>query len=118
MAARNLLIDDNVHAKICDFGLCRRMDSYGGSHFESGVGPLKYMAPESLSPPHSFSYRSDAYSFGVLMWETFTEATHGKCLNACAEGIPAKYIKLMARCFSEDPSKRPNMTEIFNDLSL
>ncbi|CAK4690795.1 unnamed protein product, partial [Aphanomyces euteiches] len=132
MATRNLLIDDHVHAKICDFGLCRRMDSYGGSHFESGVGPLKYMAPESMSPPHSFSYRSYAYSFGVLMWETFTEATpynglrgdeaaalvlEGKCLNACAEGIPAKYIKLMARCFSEDPSKRPSMTDIFNSLN-
>ncbi|KAH9126640.1 hypothetical protein AeMF1_002948, partial [Aphanomyces euteiches] len=114
MAARNLLIDGNLQAKICDFGMCRRVDSYGGSHFESGVGPLKYMGPESLSPPHSFSYRSDAYSFGVLMWETFTEVTpykglrgdeaatlvlEGKCLNACADGIPAKYIKLMARCF-------------------
>ncbi|CAK4688649.1 unnamed protein product [Aphanomyces euteiches] len=132
MAARNLLIDGNLQAKICDFGMCRRVDSYGGSHFESGVGPLKYMGPESLCPPHSFSYRSDAYSFGVLMWETFTEVTpykglrgdeaatlvlEGKCLNACADGIPAKYIKLMARCFYEDPSKRPSMTEIYKSLS-
>ncbi|KAF0721371.1 hypothetical protein Ae201684P_015865 [Aphanomyces euteiches] len=132
MAARNLLIDGNLRAKICDFGMCRRVDSYGGSHFESGVGPLKYMGPESLSPPHSFSYRSDAYSFGVLMWETFTEVTpykglrgdeaaalvlEGKCLNACADGIPARYIKLMARCFYEDPSKRPSMTEIYKSLS-
>ncbi|CAK4836689.1 unnamed protein product [Aphanomyces euteiches] len=131
MAARNLLIDGNLRAKICDFGMCRRVDSYGGSHFESGVGPLKYMGPESLSPPHSFSYRSDAYSFGVLMWETFTEVTpykglrgdeaaalvlEGKCLNACADGIPARYIKLMARCFYEDPSKRPSMTEIYKSL--
>ncbi|KAH9122236.1 hypothetical protein AeMF1_006374, partial [Aphanomyces euteiches] len=81
MAARNLLIDGNLQAKICDFGMCRRVDSYGGSHFESGVGPLKYMGPESLSPPHSFSYRSDAYSFGVLMWETFTEVTPYKGLR-------------------------------------
>ncbi|CAK4292651.1 unnamed protein product [Aphanomyces euteiches] len=108
MAARNLLIDGNLRAKICDFGMCRRVDSYGGSHFESGVGPLKYMGPESLSPPHSFSYRSDAYSFGVLMWETFTEVTpykglrgdeaaalvlEGKCLNACADGIPARSVQ-------------------------
>ncbi|CAK4749257.1 unnamed protein product [Aphanomyces euteiches] len=132
IAARNLLIDHSVRAKICDFGLCRRVGSFGGCHFEFGVGPLKYMAPESLSPPHSFSYRSDAYSFGVLMWETFTEANpfhgvrsdeaaalvlEGRRLNACGEGIPSKYIKLMARCFSEDPSKRPSITEIYSEFS-
>ncbi|CAK4087938.1 unnamed protein product [Aphanomyces euteiches] len=132
IAARNLLVDGDLRAKICDFGLCRRMGATGGWHFESGVGPLKYMAPESLSPPHSFSQPSDVYSFGVLMWETFTEATpykglsgveaaalvlEGKCLNPFATGIPSKYVNFIACCFCEDPSKRPTMTDIYNKLS-
>ncbi|CAK4684669.1 unnamed protein product [Aphanomyces euteiches] len=130
IAARNLLVDGDLRAKICDFGLCRRMGATGGWHF--GVGPLKYMAPESLSPPHSFSQPSDVYSFGVLMWETFTEATpykglsgveaaalvlEGKCLNPFATGIPSKYVNFIACYFCEDPSKRPTMTDIYNKLS-
>ncbi|KAF0714785.1 Aste57867_3691 [Aphanomyces stellatus] len=75
IAARNCLVHRGG-VKICDFGMCRRVHgSFGGSYLEEGgVGPLKYMAPESLVPPHSFSYGSDVYSFGVLMWETFSEA--------------------------------------------
>ncbi|KAG9399050.1 hypothetical protein AC1031_012485 [Aphanomyces cochlioides] len=44
ITARNLLIYHSVRAKIWDFGFCRRVGSFGGCHFEFGVGPLKYMA--------------------------------------------------------------------------
>ncbi|KAJ0401932.1 hypothetical protein ATCC90586_008263 [Pythium insidiosum] len=72
VAARNCLVDQNMRVKICDFGLCRRVNAYGGSLMKDSVGPIKYMAPESLQPPHSFSYNSDSWMFGVLMYETYT----------------------------------------------
>ncbi|CAK4386943.1 unnamed protein product [Aphanomyces euteiches] len=133
IAARNCLVDTNLRTKICDFGMCRRANSYGGSHVGPGVGPLKYMAPESLVPPHSFSYRSDSYTFGVLMWETFSEATpfsdlsgpeaaalvlEGARLDLKGGAIPSKYEALMARCFADDPSKRPSMAEIHQSLKV
>ncbi|KDO34494.1 serine/threonine protein kinase [Saprolegnia parasitica CBS 223.65] len=127
IAARNCLVDDGLRAKICDFGLCRRVRSFGGSHFPEGMVPLKYMAPESLTPPHAFSYQSDAYSFGVLVWETYMETPpyanvpshlaaarilEGARLDVDAASIPAVHHALLAACFQEDPSKRPSMTDI------
>ncbi|KAF0711647.1 Aste57867_5158 [Aphanomyces stellatus] len=115
--------------------MCRRVHgSFGGSYLEEGgVGPLKYMAPESLVPPHSFSYGSDVYSFGVLMWETFSEARpfsdlsgvaaaarvlEGGRLDVSLSSIPSQYEALMARCFHEDPTKRPTMAELHRALSV
>ncbi|KAF0705702.1 Aste57867_6980 [Aphanomyces stellatus] len=111
--------------------MCRRVQAaYGGSHVPDGVGPLKYMAPESLQPPHAFSYKSDAFSFGVLMWETFAEAKPFGAMPAVAaaahvlEGgrldgagvVPPAYHALMADCFQEDPTKRPTMQSIVMSL--
>jgi len=111
--------------------MCRRVNSYGVSHFQEGVGPLKYMAPESLQPPHSFSYNSDAYTFGVLMWETFTESKpfgsippyqaamrvlEGDRLDLNVN-IPQEYRDIMSACFHADPSKRPSLTSIHDVLS-
>ncbi|RHY10611.1 hypothetical protein DYB36_001605 [Aphanomyces astaci] len=137
IAARNVLIDPVGRGKLCDFGLCRRVDaSIGGSHFQHGHLPLRYMAPESLQPPHAFSFKSDAYMFGVLMWETLTEAKPFGALapqDAAAlvlEGhrlaynnkdgsntiIPPKYQHLMEGCFAEDPAKRLSMVELVHAL--
>ncbi|KDO34474.1 serine/threonine protein kinase [Saprolegnia parasitica CBS 223.65] len=130
IAARNCLVDENLRGKICDFGMCRRVNSYGGNRLGEGVGPLKYMAPESLTPPHAFSFRSDSYSFGVLMWETFTEskpfgdmpaymaASHvvGGGRLALDEAVPIKYHDLIQACFHEDPTKRPSMATILQTL--
>ncbi|KDO34487.1 TKL protein kinase [Saprolegnia parasitica CBS 223.65] len=131
IAARNCLVDDQLRARVCDFGLCRRVHSYGGGHFAEGAMPLKYLAPESLTPPHSFSFRSDSYSFGVLIWETFTESrpfptmTSAEAAAYVLEGhrlelgetIPTPYQSLIARCLQDDPAKRPSMATIVQELT-
>ncbi|KAF0695019.1 Aste57867_14133 [Aphanomyces stellatus] len=131
IAARNVLVDATRRAKICDFGMCRRAASnVGGLNFSGGgVGALQYMAPESLTPPHSFSYKSDVYGFGVLLWETFAEAKpfgHLAPADAAAyvlEGgrlnnvhVPEAYQSLLASCFQDDPAKRPTMAQVFLSL--
>ncbi|OQS03890.1 kinase [Thraustotheca clavata] len=127
IAARNCLLDDNLRGRICDFGLCRRVESFGGSHFPEGSVPLRYLAPESLTQPYSFSYQSDAYSFGVLMWETFTESKpyanipshiaaariiQGSQLEL-SQAIPEIHKKIMEACFNCNPAKRPTMAQIY-----
>lgn len=130
IAARNCLVDDNLRVKICDFGLCRRVSAVGGSLMKDTVGPVKYMAPESLQPPHLFSYDSDAYMFGVLMWETYTMSSPFaamtpveamlKVMNgerlAVPENIPESLRSLMETCFHETPAQRPSMFEILSTL--
>ncbi|KAF0714787.1 Aste57867_3693 [Aphanomyces stellatus] len=132
VAARNVLVDGNARGKLCDFGLCRRVQAaYGGSHFErQGTFPLKYMAPESLQPPHAFSYKTDVYGFGVLLWETFGEEApfaelppleaarlvlEGHRL-APTQAVPAKYRPLIEACFDVDPVERPTLVEIMHAL--
>ncbi|TMW55913.1 hypothetical protein Poli38472_008561 [Pythium oligandrum] len=130
IAARNCLVDQDLRVKICDFGLCRRVNAYGGSLMKDSVGPVKYMAPESLQPPHSFSFDSDSWMFGVLMWETYSASppfasmtpveAMMKVLNGerlpVPNNVPAELQSLMESCFHDTPSQRPSMEEILAAL--
>ena len=84
LAARNILVfqfDPNdwkkVLVKVTDYGLALLSDK-GFSAEEtvstqsaSAVGPIRWMAPESLSR-RIYSSKSDVWAFGVLLWEIMT----------------------------------------------
>ncbi|KAK3439943.1 hypothetical protein EUGRSUZ_B00282 [Eucalyptus grandis] len=64
----NILLDENLTAKISDFGLarCIAMDK---SHLSTGIaGTLGYMAPEYLMRGQ-LTEKADVYAFGVLVLE-------------------------------------------------
>ncbi|MBA0779511.1 hypothetical protein Gotri_003761 [Gossypium trilobum] len=64
----NVLLDDNLNAKIADFGLVRCLATEK-SHLSTGIaGTLGYMAPEYLVRGQ-LSEKADVYSFGVLVLE-------------------------------------------------
>ncbi|KDO34514.1 serine/threonine protein kinase [Saprolegnia parasitica CBS 223.65] len=129
MAARNCLVDVNGRVKIADFGLARRGAVLDAS---MSVGPLKWMAPESLAPPHVFSSASDVFSFGVTMWEVYSGAKpfdgqhardvavrvcEGDRLPLADVHIPEAQLDLIARCFAADPTARPSMAEVYAHLA-
>ncbi|OWZ16621.1 Protein kinase [Phytophthora megakarya] len=131
LAARNCLVDQGSHVRICDFGLCRRVRSEtAGMLMKDTVGPVKYMAPESLQPPHAFSYDSDVYMFGVLMWETYTSSPPFASLAPVEammhvlrgerlpvpENLPTSLQTLMQSCFHDSPAERPSMQEVLTSL--
>ncbi|XP_070598926.1 tyrosine-protein kinase SYK isoform X3 [Erythrolamprus reginae] len=72
LAARNVLLVTQHYAKISDFGLSKALgsnDYYKAEHH--GKWPVKWYAPECMNF-FKFSSKSDVWSFGVLMWETFS----------------------------------------------
>ena len=72
LAARNVLLDDKLNAKVSDFGLSKIVASKKDAIYStSGVGPLRWMAPEALERK-KYSEKSDVWSFGVCAFEILT----------------------------------------------
>ncbi|KAF4323660.1 hypothetical protein BBO99_00002227 [Phytophthora kernoviae] len=139
IAARNCLVDKHFRVKVCDFGLSRRLNNKndfgpsGSFLFDDtrhGFGPIKWMAPESITPPHLFSTYSDSYMFGTLLYEIFSgHAPFPKISSRDAaalilEGhhvpipssLPIAHRHLMEQCFDMHPLRRPSMDQIYNTL--
>uniref|UniRef100_A0A8D2LA61 Tyrosine-protein kinase n=1 Tax=Varanus komodoensis TaxID=61221 RepID=A0A8D2LA61_VARKO len=72
LAARNCLVGEFHVVKVSDFGMSRYVLD---DQYTSSMGtkfPVRWSAPEVFSY-NRYSTKSDVWSFGVLMWETFSE---------------------------------------------
>ena len=82
LAARNILLTDELDAKISDFGLSKRMyqdldtaQNLRKNETESlPLLPIKWVAIEVLVQNEYVPEKSDVWSYGVLVWELFSGA--------------------------------------------
>uniref|UniRef100_A0AAY4DDU9 non-specific protein-tyrosine kinase n=1 Tax=Denticeps clupeoides TaxID=299321 RepID=A0AAY4DDU9_9TELE len=131
LAARNCLVGENSVVKISDFGMSREEEDgvYSATGGMKQI-PVKWTAPEALNYGR-YTSESDVWSFGVLLWETFSrgvtpysdknnqqtrdEVERGYRMAAPAQ-CPAHIYTLMCRCWQYDPRKRPTFTQLRTEL--
>lgn len=65
--SHNVLIDENLNVKICDFGLAKFKADIGKGSMQF-AGTPNYMAPE-LFQKKQYDQAVDVFAFGTLMWE-------------------------------------------------
>jgi hypothetical protein len=133
LAARNVLVGQHWEAKVSDFGMSRILSETNNEHFSAReVGPLKWMAPESLKE-NRYSTLSDVWSFAVTVVEILTRqepypnldivrfATQFfienlTLMNDVPDECPPALRQLLARCFVHDAEKRPTFHVICDTL--
>ncbi|NXO50992.1 FES kinase, partial [Aramus guarauna] len=131
LAARNCLVTEKNTLKISDFGMSREEE--GGIYASTGGMkqiPVKWTAPEALNYGR-YSSESDVWSFGILLWETFSlgavpyaNLSNQQTREAVEQGVrldppeqcPEEMYQLMQRCWEYDPRKRPSFSTIHQDL--
>jgi serine/threonine protein kinase len=130
IAARNCLVGENYNVFISDFGLARvKEDDVGQT--QSNIGPVKWMAPEAITR-RQYSEASDAFSYGVLLWEMTTRRIPWSGLNAAQVMIAVTQqntrLKIPANCdpvfrmimksvWQENPAKRMKFETILKKLT-
>lgn len=65
----NIFINKNQTFKLGDFGLSRKMSKSASFSLRKAAGTPLYMAPETFGWGVKADYRSDIYSFGLVMYQ-------------------------------------------------
>nr|XP_045001873.1 tyrosine-protein kinase Fes/Fps isoform X3 [Jaculus jaculus] len=131
LAARNCLVTEKNVLKISDFGMSR--EEADGIYAASGglrQVPVKWTAPEALNYGR-YSSESDVWSFGILLWETFSlgASPYPNLSNQqtrefvekggrlpCPELCPDAVFRLMEQCWAYEPGQRPSFIAICQEL--
>lgn len=126
VAARNCLLGENETVKLSDFGLSLLGIAYREKHMKNV--PIRWLAPETLKSGR-YSTKSDVWSFGVTMWEVFSNGAHPygdiednkevrrqvlaqKLKLADPPGMPSEVLSMMHSCLQFDPEQRPPFHEL------
>ncbi|XP_045920631.1 tyrosine-protein kinase Tec isoform X1 [Micropterus dolomieu] len=131
LAARNCLVNDSLVVKVSDFGMARYVldDQYTSS---SGAKfPVKWSPPEVFNFC-KYSSKSDVWSYGVLIWEVFTEgrmpfeqSQNHEVVTLVTKGhrlfrpkmAPSAIYDIMQMCWHERPEERPSFHKLCTMIS-
>jgi eukaryotic-like serine/threonine-protein kinase len=122
----NILIEDTGHALLTDFGIAIAMGAEQRlTNAGVAVGTPDYMSPEQIVRPSSVDWRSDIYSFGVVLYTMLTgappfsseDSTEFSVKDGHVRGIPPPMLErnpglsaaleaVVLKCMAKDPANR------------
>lgn len=141
----NILLDTDMNAKVCDFGLSKQFSQSDVSHVSTGVkGTVGYIDPEYYSTLQ-LTEKSDVYSFGVVLLELicgreslsrsgtpdsfnlvlwakpYLQAGAFEIVDESLKGTfevesMRKAVFVAARCVERDACQRPTIAEVLAEL--
>jgi len=136
----NLLVTQEWHIKLCDFGLSRFVSAENMETMRNLRGTFAYCDPEVYNGT-SFAAASDIYSLGIIMWEVINRLIKGKyeqpyseykhltfdfqiILQAAKENLrptippqcPQLFKKLIQDCILPKQADRPKLDDIIHRI--
>ena len=136
LATRNCLVGKDFVVKISDFGMSRSL--YESAYYRiqgTLILPIRWMACETFYG--KFSVKSDAWAFGVTLWEIYTlgrvdpyeDMTDDDVIADAIRGpdrkllpkpdiCPEEVYDIMNRSWVHEPSMRADFGEIYSRLFM
>ncbi|XP_056225603.1 tyrosine-protein kinase TXK [Seriola aureovittata] len=130
LAARNCLVNEHNVVKVSDFGMTRYVLDNQYTSSSGAKFPVKWSPPEVLHYS-KYSSKSDVWSFGVVMWEIYSEGrtpfenrSNLEVVNDITRGIrlyrphraSQPLYAIMYRCWHEKPQGRPPFSELLEEI--
>lgn len=114
----NILIDDEGHVKVLDFGIAQFYDEHNKVEERTSTGTVmgtySYMSPEQRESADNVTAQSDLYSVGVVMYNLFTGKLPSGVFpepHSLNSELSVPISKLIMRCLNADPRERPVSAE-------
>ncbi|KAH3757575.1 Serine/threonine-protein kinase HT1 [Pelomyxa schiedti] len=134
---QNILVDENWHCKIADFGTSTTVDSEECTAF---VGTPGYIAPECTGK-QKYDQKFDVFSFAIVFWvvvmngefpykqQLATQSSDTLSVNNVLIEFASSNVRpdvpnrlhpdlgeLMQQCWAEDPVNRPSFRTVVKEL--
>eukprot|EP00931_Biecheleriopsis_adriatica_P036947 TRINITY_DN21213_c0_g1_i2.p1 TRINITY_DN21213_c0_g1~~TRINITY_DN21213_c0_g1_i2.p1 ORF type:complete len:619 (+),score=138.18 TRINITY_DN21213_c0_g1_i2:229-2085(+) len=134
LKSANVVLDEDLNAKLCDFGISEPMEKTHISRREAEAGSPRYMAPELFDSRSKLTEKLDVWALGCLTVEVLTtKMPHADCINlqqvaskllvrqegpfedSWAAGYPPEVQQLLNTCFARDLAARPSAAVLLEE---